>query len=141
MGSNEYFILLSLSGIFILMQLLLSICHYCVALCICTDEIKKQSQLYGSNYIYIYIYMCVCVCVCGAEGFGKAQPISYQVLGPCQGGRNARGRTKGIQTARIYCRGRPCPWQTKITEGESATLPEAVPSSIPKEVPSPMAQP
>ena len=46
-----------------------------------------------------YIYRC------GAEGFGKTQPISYQVQGPCRGGRNARGRTKGIQTARIYCRG------------------------------------
>ena len=28
---------------------------------------------------------------CGAEGFGKAQPISYQAQGPCRGGRNARG--------------------------------------------------
>ena len=66
------------------------------------------------------------------------RPISYQAQDPCRGGRNARRRTKGIQTARIYCRRRPCPWQTKITEGESATPPEAVPSSIPKEVSSPV---
>ena len=35
----------------------------------------------------------------------------------------------------------PCPRQIKITEGESATSPEAIPFSIPKEVPSPMGQP
>ena len=69
------------------------------------------------------------------------RPISYQAQGPCRGGRNARGRTKGIQTARIYCQGRPYPRQTKITEGESAMPPEAVPSSIPKEVPSLVSQP
>ena len=69
------------------------------------------------------------------------QSISYQAHGPCRGKRNAQGRTKGIQTARIYCRERPCPRQTKITEGESATLQEAVPSSIPKEVPSLVGQP
>ena len=33
-----------------------------------------------------------------------------------------------------------CPRQTKITEGESTTSLEAVPSSNPKEVPSPMGQ-
>ena len=66
------------------------------------------------------------------------RPISYQVQGPCRGGRNVRGRTKGTQTTRIYCWGRPYPRQTKIKEGESATSSEAVPSSIPKEVPSPM---
>ena len=38
---------------------------------------------------------------CGAEGFGKAQPISYQSQGLCRGGRSARGRMKGIQTAKI----------------------------------------
>ena len=78
---------------------------------------------------------------CGAEGCGKAYPISYQAQGLCRGGRNARGRIKGIQTARIYCRWRLCPWQTKIIERESAMLPEVVPSSILKEVPSPMGQP
>ena len=41
---------------------------------------------------------------CGAEEFGKAQPISYQAQGPCRGGRSVRGRMKGIQTTRIYCR-------------------------------------
>ena len=64
---------------------------------------------------------------CGVEGFGKAQPISYQAQGPRQGERSARGRMKGIQIARIYYRGRPYPRQTKITEGEGATSPEAVP--------------
>ena len=77
---------------------------------------------------------------CGAEEFGKAQPISYQAKGPCRGGRSARGRMKGIQTTRVYCRGRPCPWQTKITEGEGATSPEAIPSRIPKEIPTLMGQ-
>ena len=66
------------------------------------------------------------------------RPISYQAHGPWRGGRNAQGRTKGIQTARIYCQGRPCPRQTKITEGESATPPEIVPTSILKEIPSPV---
>ena len=64
---------------------------------------------------------------CGVKGFGKAQPISYQAQGPRRGGRSARERIKGIQTARIYCRGRPCPQQTKITEGEGAMSPEAIP--------------
>ena len=35
----------------------------------------------------------------------------------------------------------PCPRQIKITEGESATSPKAIPLSIPKKVPSPMGQP
>ena len=35
-------------------------------------------------YIYIYIY-------CGAEGFGKAEPISYQAQGPRRERRNVRG--------------------------------------------------
>ena len=78
---------------------------------------------------------------CGAEGFGKAQPISYQSQGLCRGGRSARVRMKGIQTAKIYCRGRPCPRQTKITEGEGATSLETVPSRIPKEIPNPMGHP
>ena len=52
-----------------------------------------------------------------------------------------KDKKKGIQTARIYCRGRPCPQQTKITERQSATPPEAVPLSIPKEVLSAMGQP
>ena len=69
------------------------------------------------------------------------RPILYQAQGPRRGGRNARGQTKGIQTARIYCRERRCPRQTKITEGESATPPKAVPSSIPKKVSSPVGQP
>ena len=34
----------------------------------------------------------------------------------------------------------PCPRQIKITEGESATPPEAVPSSILKEVSNPVGQ-
>ena len=46
-----------------------------------------------------------------------------------------------IQTARIYYRGQPCPRQIEITEGEGATSPRAVSSSIPKEVPSAMGQP
>ena len=66
------------------------------------------------------------------------RPISYQAKSPSREGRNAQGRIKGIQIARIYCRGRPCPRQTKITEGESATPLEAVLSSILKEVSSPM---
>ena len=69
------------------------------------------------------------------------QPISYRAYGLYRGGRNVWGRTKRIQTARIYCQRRPCPQQIKITEGESATLPEAVSSSIPKEVPSAVGQP
>ena len=68
------------------------------------------------------------------------QLTSYQAQDPCRGGRNVRGWTKGIQTVRIYCRGRPCPRETKITEGESATSLETIPSSIPKEVPNPMGQ-
>ena len=40
-------------------------------------------------------------------------PISYLAQGPRRGGRNSRERTKGIQTARIYYQGRPCPRQTK----------------------------
>ena len=69
------------------------------------------------------------------------RPISYQAQGPRQGGRNVRGQTKEIQTTRIYCWGWSYPRQTKITERESATPPEAVPSSILKEVPSPVGQP
>ena len=69
------------------------------------------------------------------------QPISYRAHGPCQGGINVQGWTKRIQTARVYCRGRPCPQQTKITEGERATPLEVVSSSIPKEIPSAVSQP
>ena len=77
----------------------------------------------------------------GDQRIQGLRPIFYQAQGSCREGRNAWGRTKGIQIARIYCRGRPCPRQTKIIEGENATSPEAVPSSILKEVPSPMGQP
>ena len=35
----------------------------------------------------------------------------------------------------------PCPRQIKITEGESAASPKAIPLSIPKKVSSPMGQP
>ena len=45
----------------------------------------------------------------------QAQPISYQTHGPCRRGRNVQGRTKRIQTIRIYCRGLPYPRQRKIT--------------------------
>ena len=51
----------------------------------------------------------------GLRGSKRFQPILYQAQGPCRGGRSARGRMKGIQTAKMYCRGRPCPRQAKIT--------------------------
>ena len=73
---------------------------------------------------------------CGAKGSGEPRSISYRAHGLCRERRNVRGRTKRIQTARIYCRGQLCPRQIKITERESATPPEAVSSSIPKEVSS-----
>ena len=41
----------------------------------------------------------------------------------------------------VLSRPKSCPRQTKITEGKSATPPEAVLLSIPKEVPSPVGQP
>ena len=44
---------------------------------------------------------------------------------------------KGIQATKIHCRG----GLTKITEGEGTTLPEAVPSGIPKEISRPMDHP
>ena len=97
-----------------------------------TKKSSSPSEELGSRILRGY---------CGAKGFGKARPISYQAQGPCRGGRNVRGRTKKVQTARIYCRGQPCPRQAEITEGESVTPPRAVSSSIPKEIPSAVGQP
>ena len=39
---------------------------------------------------------------------------------------------KGIQTTKLYCRGRPSPRQAKIMGEKSATLPEAIHSRIAK---------
>ena len=39
---------------------------------------------------------------------------------------------KGIQTTKLYCRGRPSPWQAKIMGEKSATSPEAIHSRIAK---------
>ena len=75
---------------------------------------------------------------CGARRFQRFRPIPFQAQGPRRGGRSVRGRMKGIQTTRMYCQGRPYPWQAKITREEGITSPEAIPLRIPKEIPSPM---
>ena len=74
----------------------------------------------------------------GPEGSRGFSPIPFQAQGPRRGGRSAQGRMKGIQTTRMYFRGRPCPRQAKITGEEGAMSPEAIPLRIPKEIPSPM---
>ena len=43
---------------------------------------------------------------------------------------------KGIQTARMYCQGRPCPRWAKIMGEKAATSPEDIDSRITKEIPS-----
>ena len=75
---------------------------------------------------------------CGARRFYRLRPIPSQAQSPRRGGRSARGRMKGIQTARMYCRGRPCPWQAKIMGEKSAASPEDIHLRITKEIPSHM---
>ena len=58
---------------------------------------------------------------CGAEGFGKAQPISYQAQGLHRERRNVRGWVGKAQVARRHRRGPSCPRPTKVTEGENST--------------------
>ena len=59
--------------------------------------------------------------------------ISYQAQSPHRKGRNVRGRTKKIQTAKRRCRGQSCSRQIEITEGRSGTPPKIVSQSIPRE--------
>ena len=91
--------------------------------------------IHMSNFVSIRYYLCE------ARRFQRFRPIPFQAQGPRRGGRSARRRMKGIQTAIMYCRGRPCPRQAKITGEEGATSPEAIPLRIPKEIPSPTGQP
>ena len=72
----------------------------------------------------------------GPEGSRGFSPFYFKPKAPRQRGRSARGRMKGIQTARMYCRGQPYPRQAKITGEEGATLPEAIPLRISKEIPT-----
>ena len=73
---------------------------------------------------------------CGARRFQRLQPIPSQAQGLHRGGRSAWGRMKGIQTARMYCQGRPCPRQAKIMGEKSTTSPKDIHSRIAKEIPS-----
>ena len=52
---------------------------------------------------------------CGARRFYRLRPIQSQAQGSRREERSFRGWMKGIHTARMYCRGRPCPGQAKIT--------------------------
>ena len=64
----------------------------------------------------------ICVVVwCGAEGFGKAQPISYQAQGPRRERRNVQGWVRKAQAAERRRWGPSCPRPTKVTEEESST--------------------
>ena len=67
------------------------------------------------------------------QRFWKPRPISYQAQDPRQGGRNVRGRTKKVRTAKRHCRGQFCSQQTKITKGESGMPPRAVSQSVLRE--------
>ena len=68
--------------------------------------------------IQIYFF---CISKCGVEGFGKAQPISYQVQGPRRERRNVRGWVRKAKAARGHRWGLSCPRPTKVTEGKSST--------------------
>ena len=71
----------------------------------------------------------------GPRGFNpfhlkpKAHAEEEEVLGD---------ETKGIQTARTYCRGRPYPQQAKIMGEKATTSPEDIHSRITREIPSHM---
>ena len=98
-------------------------------------EWAEASRTFWPHTIYIYIY------ILWGRKIWQAWPVPFQAQGPRRGGRSARGRMKGIQTARMHCRGWPYPRQAKITGEEDATSPEAVFSRIPKEISNPMGQP
>ena len=68
----------------------------------------------------------------------QARLVPFQAQGPRRGGKSVQGRMKGIQTARMYCRGRSYPQQAKITREEGTTALEAIPLRIVKEISSPM---
>ena len=78
---------------------------------------------------------------CGAKRSGDPDPFHIKPKTYVEEEEMPKDEPKGTQTTRMYYRGRPYPRQTKITEGEIATPLEAFPSSIPKEVPSPVGQP
>ena len=61
------------------------------------------------------IYSFFFVHYCGARRFYRLRPIPFQAQGSRRGRRSVRRRTKEIHTARMYCRGRPCPQQAKVT--------------------------
>ena len=72
-----------------------------------------MESYYYVLYIYIYIYIYIYVGPEGPRGFGPFH-LKLKAHGPRRGGRSAQGWMKGIQTARMYCWGRPCPRQAKI---------------------------
>ena len=66
----------------------------------------------------------------GPRGFGPSHlKPKEEVLGD---------EMKGIQTARMYCQGRPCPRRAKIMGEKAATLPEDIHLRITKEISSHM---
>ena len=71
----------------------------------------------------------------------QPRPTSYQAQDPRLGGRNVRGRTKKVQTARKHCQGQSCSRQIEITKGKSGTPPRVVSQSVPRESTSAMRQP
>ena len=75
-----------------------------------------------------------------SQRFWKPRAISYQAQGPRRGGRNVRGQTNKVRTARRRCRGQFCFRQIEITERESGTPPRVISHGVPKESASAMRQ-
>ena len=82
-----------------------------------------------SNFLIVYMGLE------GPRGFGpfhlksKAHAEEEEVSGD---------EIKGIQTAKMYCRGQPCPRQAIIMGEKAATSPENIYSRMFKEIPSHM---
>ena len=82
-----------------------------------------------SNFLIVYV---------GPEGPRGFGPFHLKSKTHAEEEEVSGDEIKGIQTARMYCRGRPYPRQAKIMGEKAATSPEDIYSRMFKEIPSHM---
>ena len=73
---------------------------------------------------------------CGARGPRGFGPFHLKPKAHTKEEEVLSDKMKGIQTARMYCRGQPCPRQAKIMGEKAAMSPKDIHSRITKEIPS-----
>ena len=78
------------------------------------------------------------IIVVGSEGPRGFDPFHLKPKVHAKEEEVSSDEMKEIQTARTYCRGRPCPWRAKIMGEKVVMSLEDIHSRITKEIPSHM---